>query len=132
MESTALDILGDDLAITFPATTDAPLARIMLTELAAGEPVTLAQLCAAARQRADVVSAALSRWPNVAYDDHGAVIAFSGLSLRPTAHSFCLPGRALFAWCVEHVVPTSTPRRARGGRVDLSDDGHVCRTRYWP
>jgi hypothetical protein len=53
MESAQLEILADKLAAAFPAADDAPLARALLGELAAGAPVTLAQLCAATRGRAD-------------------------------------------------------------------------------
>ena len=39
------------------------------------------------------------RWPNVELDDHGRVVAFSGLSLTPTGHRFTVGGRQLYAWC---------------------------------
>jgi alkylmercury lyase len=45
------------------------------------------------------VRAALARWPNVHRDGRGAVVAFAGLSLRPTEHRLVLGGRELFTWC---------------------------------
>jgi alkylmercury lyase len=98
-EQAQLEILADKLADTFPAIGDAPLSRALLTELAAGAPVTLASLSSATGRPPGVVRAALSRWPNVQYDDGGAVVAFNGLSLTPTPHRFCLPTRQLFTWC---------------------------------
>ena len=58
MEPVQLEILADNLANTFPAINDAPLARTLLTELAGGAPVTLAHLSSATRRPAGVVSAA--------------------------------------------------------------------------
>jgi alkylmercury lyase len=88
----ALDTLAESLAGTFPACDDAPLARSVLCELAKGEPLATSTL----DQQAD---AALTRWPNVEYDDHGRVVAFSGLSLTPTAYRFTVGGRDLYTWC---------------------------------
>ena len=42
---------------------------------------------------------ARSRRGNVELDDHGRVVAFSGLSLTPTAHRFTVAGRTLYTWC---------------------------------
>jgi alkylmercury lyase len=88
----ALDTLAESLAGTFPGCEDAPLATALLRELAAGEPVVAATL----GERAGTM---LVRWPNVNYDDDGRVVAFSGLSLRPTAHRFTVGGRQLYTWC---------------------------------
>jgi alkylmercury lyase len=88
----ALDTLAESLAGTFPGCEDAPLALALLRELAAGEPVVASTL----GERAGTV---LVRWPNVNYDDDGRVVAFSGLSLRPTAHRFTVGGRQLYTWC---------------------------------
>jgi alkylmercury lyase len=132
MEPAQLEILANKLADTFPATSDAPLARALLTELAVGAPVTLASLSNATRRPTGVIRAALRRWPNVHYDDHGAVIAFSGLSLTPTAHRFCLPTGQLFTWCAWDTLflPALLNRLARiestcpitGAPIELSID----------
>jgi alkylmercury lyase len=87
------------LAGTFPACDDAPLARALLVALARGEPVTDEQLAAETQRPVGEVMVALGRWPNVHRDDGGAVVAFSGLSLRPTKHRFSVAGRSLFTWC---------------------------------
>ena len=84
----SLATLADSLAGTFPACDDAPLARALLRALAKGEPVADPALTAAA-----------DRWPNVELDDHGRVVAFSGLSLTPTAHRFTVGSRQLYTWC---------------------------------
>jgi alkylmercury lyase len=41
----------------------------------------------------------LTAWPTVERDDQQQVIAFSGLTLRPTEHRLDVTGRALHAWC---------------------------------
>jgi alkylmercury lyase len=76
---------------TFPACDDAPVARELLRELAKGDPVPIASLDRRAR-------AAVERWPNVKLDED-RIVAFSGLSLTPTAHRFTVGGRALYTWC---------------------------------
>jgi alkylmercury lyase len=88
----ALDTLAASLAGTFPGCEDAPLATRLLRTLAHGDPVSLSSLDQGAR-------AVVERWPNVKYDDHGRIVAFSGLSLTPTAHRFTVGGRALYTWC---------------------------------
>jgi alkylmercury lyase len=87
-----LDTLAEALAGTFPGCEDAPLALALLRELANGEPVAVSRL----PDRAELV---LARWPNVRYDGAGRVVAFSGLSLTPTAHRFTVGGRQLYTWC---------------------------------
>ena len=94
-----LDALADGLAGTFPAADDAPLARALLVLLARGEPVTEAQLAAESHRPAREVADTLANWPNVHRDGHGAVVAFGGLSLRPTKHRFRVAGQELFTWC---------------------------------
>jgi alkylmercury lyase len=84
---------------TFPACEDAPLALALVRLLARGAPVTDGVLAAAARREIDDVAAQLARWPNVERDAADAVIGFSGLTLRPTAHSFQIDGRQLHTWC---------------------------------
>jgi alkylmercury lyase len=84
---------------TFPACEDAPLALTLLRLLARGEPVTHAALAAAGERTTDDVAAQLARWPNTERDADGAVLGFSGLTLRPTAHSFHVEGRHLHTWC---------------------------------
>lgn len=95
----SLDALADGLAGTFPAADDGPLARALLVLLARGEPVTEAQLAAESNRPAREVAATLTNWPNVHRDGHGAVVAFSGLSLRQTKHRFRVAAQGLFTWC---------------------------------
>jgi alkylmercury lyase len=78
---------------------DPSLAVALLRGLAGGDPVTDNELAAATDRDQAQVTAGLARWPNVHRDEHGRVIAFSGLSLRPTAHRFGLGERQLFTWC---------------------------------
>jgi alkylmercury lyase len=67
--------------------------------LARGKPVTDGRLAVACDRPVAEVSTQLTRWPNVERDADGAVIAFSGLTLRPTVHSLQVDGRLLHAWC---------------------------------
>ena len=92
-------LTADALRETFPACEDASLALTLVRLLARGQPVTKATLAAAANRTTDEVAAQLARWPNIERDADDAVIGFSGLTLRPTAHSFHVEGRPLHAWC---------------------------------
>lgn len=97
--TTSLPMLADGLADTFPAASDAPLARALLRLLARGNLVTDEQLAAAANRSRTDVATVLAGWPNVHRDRRGAIVAFSGLSVRPTDHRFVVDGRELFTWC---------------------------------
>jgi alkylmercury lyase len=90
---------ADTLRDTFPACEDAPLASMLVRLLARGKPVTDGRLAVACDRPVAEVSTQLMRWPNVERDADGAVIAFSGLTLRPTVHSLQVDGRLLHAWC---------------------------------
>jgi alkylmercury lyase len=87
-----LDTLAESLLGTFPGSDDPALARMVVRELAKGEPVVASALPEGA-------NAAFARWPNVEYDDQRRVVAFSGLSLAPTSHRFTVAGRRLYTWC---------------------------------
>jgi alkylmercury lyase len=91
--------MADSVAGTFPGCEDAPLARALLRQLALGRPVSATDLAAAAERDGCDVVATLRRWPNVERDDKARVVAFGGLSLRPTAHAFEVDGRGLHTWC---------------------------------
>jgi alkylmercury lyase len=98
-DTPSLRVLAESLAGTFPGSDDAPLARALLRKLACGEPVSAAMLASAADRDEREVSSALARWPNVRRDEQGRVVAFGGLSLRPTEHRFAVAGRQLYTWC---------------------------------
>lgn len=78
---------------------DAPLASTLLELLAQGRPVTTAGLADALALAPEDVARRLSGWPNIERDADDAVIGFSGLTLRPTAHSFEVEGQRLHTWC---------------------------------
>ena len=90
---------ADALRGTVPACEDAPLALALVRLLAHGNPVTEAMLAADAGRAIDDVAAQLARWPNIERDTDDAVTGFSGLTLRPTAHSFQVDDRRLHTWC---------------------------------
>jgi alkylmercury lyase len=95
----SLPALADSLAATFPCCDDAPLARGLIDQLAGGEPVTVDRLAQAVDRDVHHLVAVLSRWPNVRRDDQDRIVAFAGLSLTPTRHSFDVAGRRLYTWC---------------------------------
>jgi alkylmercury lyase len=129
---TALSELADSLAPTFPGCEDAPLARVLLRMLARGAPVAPQRLAEAVGREEPDVRASLGRWPNVHRDERGSVVAFSGLTLRPTEHRFDVGGRGLYTWCAWDTLflPRLLDRRARvesacpitGAAVRLSVD----------
>jgi alkylmercury lyase len=69
--------------------------------LAAGHPVTAAELARAAGLPEPAVSEALGRWPGVFTDARGRVTGFWGLAIGELspAHRFESGGRVLYAWC---------------------------------
>jgi alkylmercury lyase len=99
MSTPSLPALAESLAGTFPGCDDAPLARALLRTLSHGRPVSAATLATAADRHECDVASALARWPNVRRDEQGRVVAFCGLSLRPTDHRFDIAGRRLYTWC---------------------------------
>ena len=84
---------------TFPGCEDVPLAATLLRLITAGKPVTTAALAGAAARTPEDVATQLAKWPNIERDDDGAIVGFSGLTLRPTAHAFEIAGRRLHTWC---------------------------------
>ena len=94
-----LTTIADSVVGALPCCDDPPLAIALLRALAGGDPIPDSQLAAAAGRDQAQVTAALARWPNVQRDQQDCVIAFSGLSLRPTPHRFELSQRQLFTWC---------------------------------
>jgi alkylmercury lyase len=87
------------LAPTFPGCDDAPLARELLSMLARGVPVTPARLASSVGRENAEIQATLRRWPNVRRDDRERIVAFGGLSLRPTEHRFDVGSQRLYTWC---------------------------------
>jgi alkylmercury lyase len=94
-----LPVLGRALQDTFPARDDAPLALALLRLLAGGQPVYVAALASATARDERAARSRLEVWPNVERNGDGAVIAFLGLTLRQSAHSFSVDGRRLHTWC---------------------------------
>jgi alkylmercury lyase len=94
-----LEAFANSLAQTLQFCEDPPLALVLLDELATGKPVSPAALAVAAGRDETEVAAALARWPTVQLDEQLRVVAFSGLSLAPTAHRFGVAGEQLYAWC---------------------------------
>jgi alkylmercury lyase len=74
------------------------LYRALLRLLSRGEPVTIAELAAAAAHPTDHVQRAIAGWNDTAYDQEGRIVGW-GLTLRPTPHRFNVDGKQLYAWC---------------------------------
>lgn len=94
-----VDAFAAALAGTFPAPRDAGLAVTLLRLLANGAPVSTEELAEASGGCADDVAQRLAALPSVEFDEAGRVVAFIGLSLRPTAHRVALGEETLFTWC---------------------------------
>jgi alkylmercury lyase len=103
------------LAGTFPCCDDAPLALALIEHLADGEPVTVDRLAQAVYRDIPDLAPVLGRWPNVHRDDQDRIVAFAGLSLAPTRHSFDVAGRRLYTWCAWDTLflPALIGREAR-------------------
>jgi len=94
-----LDVVAAALEGTFPTRNEAPLAITLLRLLAEGTPVSTLALSHRSDRPADEVERQLGAWANVERDGHGRVVAFSGLTLRPTLHTFAIGNQTLFTWC---------------------------------
>jgi alkylmercury lyase len=66
--------------------------------LARGEPVGMEELAADVGATAEEVRRALAGQCDLEFDDAGRIIG-SGITLRPTPHSFEVDGRRLYTWC---------------------------------
>jgi alkylmercury lyase len=102
MTTTRLDDLATRFSTALRSTAEDAqlweLFRPVLALLARGEPVSIAEIAAAAGWSPEDVQTALERLPSVEWDAQGRVAGL-GLSLRPTPHRFEVDGQALFTWC---------------------------------
>jgi len=98
-EGHSIAAIADSVAGTFPGCEDASASLSLVRELSRGEPVSTSALAAVTGRAEPELRELLARWPTVQRDEHGRVVAFSGLSLRPAAHGIDVAGRRLHAWC---------------------------------
>jgi len=70
--------------------------------LSEGTPVTIAAIAKKLGISDKESEALVSKFPPsvIQYDDNGAIVAFIGLSLIPTAHQFLLDDNTMYTWCV--------------------------------
>ncbi len=94
-----LEALAVALQSTFRARDDASLALALLGLLSDGRAVTATTLTQTANLAEVDVVARLSSWPHIERDEAGDIVAFAGLTLRPTPHHFNIGNRKLHAWC---------------------------------
>ncbi|MEX0874627.1 MAG: organomercurial lyase MerB [Actinomycetota bacterium] len=76
-----------------------PVVRL----LAAGEPVGVDALAAAAGRPASEVLDLLAKQPGVEWDDDGRIVGF-GLTLRPTPHRFTFDTTTVYGWCASDTL----------------------------
>jgi alkylmercury lyase len=76
---------------------DLPLCHALIRLLAAGQPLSHAELAQVTGLAPEHLSNRLAQM-DLDYDDAGRVIG-AGLTLRPTPHRFEIGGRHLFTWC---------------------------------
>ena len=100
-----LERAGDFLTTGLLAANTAALQSLSVESyraLAAGEPVTESALAGRTGLSETEVAALLGAHSASAVDrdDAGALVAFNGLSLAPTAHRFEIEDQVLFTWCV--------------------------------
>ena len=94
--------VSDDLAsrLVSPNATglDPALLVPLLRLLAAGNPVGVDDLAAAAERTIEQVEEMLAATPETEYDDAGRIIGL-GLTPRPTRHRFTVDRVELYTWC---------------------------------
>ena len=70
----------------------------LIRQLAAGKPVSSAQLAETLTMEERAVGPVLRKLSDVDFDGAGNVVGF-GLSLIPTVHHFIINGQTLYTWC---------------------------------
>ncbi|MFF0522343.1 organomercurial lyase MerB [Actinomadura nitritigenes] len=80
------------------ARTTPGLYQQLLRLLAAGRPVSLAELADASGRPPSEIEEAVAAWADAEYDEQGRIIGH-GLTLKPTPHSFLIDGARLYTWC---------------------------------
>lgn len=113
-------------------TTGTRLMREALRLLAGGEPITVAQLSAAAGLDADLDLAPAGA--DIEYDEQGRIVGW-GLTLNPTPHRFTVDGHQLYTWCapdtllfpaiIGRAARIESPCPATGTPVRLTVDPHA-------
>ena len=95
------EILSKAMAGVFPAmdSHEQALALTLYRLLAAGEPVSPAELAHQVGFPVDQVSATLKNWPGVFFDTDQRVTGFWGLSLQETVHRLVVDDVTLYSWC---------------------------------
>ena len=101
METTTPNSLAAELTAAAPPLTaqEQHLAISLYRTLAHGQPVDAAVLADQTEMPLDEVERALAARGGTFTDDHGRVIGFLGLSIRPMPHRLIIEGRTLYAWC---------------------------------
>lgn len=79
-----------------------PLSLALYRRLGDGAPVERTELAADLNLTVEAVGKDLRALPDSAldFDDHGAVVAFGGLSIAPARHRFRIGDSELYTWCV--------------------------------
>lgn len=113
------------------------LALATFRLLGEGKPVSPESLAERVGLPVEEISSYLDEWPQVQRDELGHVVAFAGLSLKPTSHALDVDGRTLYAWCALDTLflPELLGRPARirsrapdtGETVTLVVDGSTVR-----
>ena len=107
---------------------DLPLCHALIRLLAAGHPLSHADLVQATGLSTEYLSDRLANM-DLDYDDAGRVIG-AGLTQRPTPHHFEISGHQLFTWCaldalmypalLSETVRVESPCRATGQPVTVT------------
>lgn len=105
--------------------------------LGEGDPVGPERLAERVDLPVDEITSYLDEWPAIQRDKQGRVVAFWGLTLKPTSHALEVDGRTLYAWCALDTLflPELLGRPARvrstspdtGETVTLVVDGSTVR-----
>ena len=67
--------------------------------LAQGRPLDRQHLADSLQIPVENINEMLNRWWGIDYDQQNRIIAYWGLSIRPTQHRFEADGQMMYAWC---------------------------------
>ena len=109
--------LAAEFAAAFP-NYDPPQQRLALATfrlLGEGTPFAERELADRAGLPPGEVASDLERLPTLQRDERGRVVAYGGLTLKPTSHALEVDGRTLHTWCALDTLflPELLGRRAR-------------------
>ena len=100
-EIPSLNDLAEILSSVFPRLnrTEQKVSLQIYQLLSHGDPITPQYVADSLQIPIETINEMLNHWWGIDYDDCNQIIAYWGLSIRPTQHCFEIDGQMMYAWC---------------------------------